>query len=319
MTRLNSSHLRRTLICAATAIAVSLPGIATAGLLSKAKSRAQSAKANTATVLSIVHKKGQAVSAVQGTVQGAAQDLPTPAELFQMLRELDLPNQLRGTMELARQMNADYAKFSPDKFRNEVKAVLDDYLWLAQSVPGLQDRTGLLDNISRASNLIDYVPPRVLYMMSQALGDQLAGLSTAAENMRTALDMLPPFISPADAWTYARTGAGAVADSRVCKWVALKDKPFVAWFKAEVTAIAWALKTAEGLIPNPEIKVEGGGTAGVAVANAAGAAGTTVKPLDPLHNALKVAAVIPEAINMAIDLNMARATMLCAAGKLASN
>lgn len=315
MTRSRSSRLRRTAICIATALAVSLPGIATAGIADKAKARAQSAKAKAGTVLSIVREKRPALD----TALTAAQDLPSPAEIFEILRELELAEEFRGAMEIARQMNADYAAFSPERFRAEVKALLDDYLWLADSVPVMKNRTGLLDNMRRALDLIDHVPPRALYLMSQALGDQLAGLGAAADNMRQALAALPPFVEAADIWAYASLQGAADAGDPICAWVGLDSKPFVGWLKAELGGIAWSLKTAEGLIPNPEVKVEGGGEAGIAVANATAAAGTTVKPLQPLHNALKAAAVIPEGIGMAIDLNIARAKLVCAAVDLAQN
>jgi hypothetical protein len=315
MYRPNFARIRRTSICVATALAISIPGIAAAGPFDKAKSRAQSAKANVAQVVSIVGQKRPVANAVQNV----AQDLPKPAEIFATLKELELKEQLQGAIQIMRQMNADYANFSPDQFREDVKAVFDDYLSVVEEVPLLSRRAGLVDNIRRASNVIDYVPPRVLYLMSQALGDQIDELGTAAENIRQALDALPPFVETADMWSYAMMQGAFDASAPICGWVGLKDKPMVEWIMAELKRIAWKIKTAESLIPNPEVKVEGGGTAGVAVANAAANAGTTMKPLEPVHTALKVVAVVPEAINMGIEVNMARARLVCAAVDLAAN
>jgi hypothetical protein len=315
MYRPNYTHIRRTTICIATAIAICLPGIAAAGPFDKIKSRAQKVKSNAAQVVNIVGKKRPLANALQN----AAQNLPDPAEIFAMLKELELKAQLQGAIETMRQMNADYANFPADQFRGDLKAVFDDYLSLAQEVPGLNKRTGLIDNIRRASNLVDYVPPRMLYLMSQTLGDQIYELGTAAENIRQMLNALPPFVDAADIWDYANMKGAFDASNPICGWVDLKDKPFVEWVEAELKRIAWILKTAESLIPNPEVKVEGGGEAGIAVVNAAANAGTTIKPLQPVHTALKVVAVIPEAINMAIEVNMARAKLVCAGVDLASN
>lgn len=311
MYRPNSSRIRRTSICVATALAISIPGVAAAGPFDKVKG----AKTNVARVVSIVGQKRPAADALRN----GARDLPNPAEIFATLKELELKEQLQGAIQIMRQMNADYADFSPDRFRQDVKAVFDDYLSIVEEVPFLNRRAGLVDNIRRASNVIDYVPSRVLYVMWRALGDQIDELGTAAENIRQALDALPPFVEASDMWSYATMQGTLDASAPICGWVGLKDKPVVEWIMAELKRIAWIIKTAESLIPNPEVKVEAGGTAGVAVANAAANAGTTIKPLEPVHTALKVVGVIPEAINMAIEVNMARAKLACAAIDLAAN
>lgn len=315
MTAPNSTRIRRTTICVAMALAVALPGVAAAGPFDRAKSRVQSAKSKAAQVVSIVGKKRPVAEALQGF----GEDLPDPADIFAMLRELELKQQLQGAIETMREMNADYANFPADRFRADLKAVFDDYLSLAEEVPGLNNRTGLIDNVRRVPGLIDYVPPRVLYAMWRTLGDQVEEMGAAAATIRQVLDALPPFVDAGDVWDYANMQGGFDASAPICGWVELKDKPLVAWIQAELKRIAWTLKTVESLIPNPEIKVEGGGEAGVAVVNAAANAGTTIKPLEPVHTALKVVAVIPEAIGMAIEVNMARAGLVCAAVDLAQN
>ena len=105
MTRSTSANIRRTTICFATALAVSLPSIAEAGLLDRAKSRAQTAKSKATTTLSIVRQKRPVATAIQNVrnnrpianaVQNATGNLPDPAELFEMVQELHLMEQLRN-------------------------------------------------------------------------------------------------------------------------------------------------------------------------------------------------------------------------------
>lgn len=85
MNRLNSSHIRRITICAAAALAIALPSIASAGVYDRAKSRAQGVKARAATVVSIVREKRPVANAIQNSAENLA-----VADLFEMVKELKL-------------------------------------------------------------------------------------------------------------------------------------------------------------------------------------------------------------------------------------
>jgi hypothetical protein len=315
-----STRIRRTAIFAATALAISLPGAASAGIFDKAK---KSARANAAKVVKIVREKRPVAKALQN----AAQSVPG-SELFEMVQELQLTEQLRDTLKLIKQMQADYQTFSGGRFgceaeckafRRELKGLFGDFLSLTEEVPVLRKRVNLINNIERLSDLIDYVPPRALYLMWQATGDQIDELRFAAENIRQALIALPPFVEMSDIAAAVQGTGSAVADSAICGWVNKNDKPVIEWLQAELEGLAWGLTTIEGFIPDIEIKGEAGAEAGVAVANGTAAAGAGVKITDPIKIALKVAATVPQAVNQAIKVNTARAKLVCAGAAYASN
>ena len=235
-----------------------------------------------------------------------------------MVRELELMEQLQDTIELMREMNADYAYFSGGgggcaakcaAFRNDLKDVFADLLWLVEEVPALSTRTDLIENIERVSGLIDYMPPRALYLMWQALEGRMEELRGTAEEIRQVLLYLPPLEDVSDIAAYANSAGAAVADSVACEWV--EEHPFGELVQAKLERTAWVLKTVEGLVPDVEVKAEAGAEAGAAVANATAAAGAGIKPTDAIKIALKIAATVPEAINWAIKLNILRAKVIC--------
>lgn len=319
----NPSQIRRTMISAAMVLALSLPSVATAGVLDRARTGVQNAKPNAGKVVSIVRKKRPVATALKN----AGQNMPG-AELFEMVQQLELKEQLRGTIELIQQMQADYRSFSGGVtgcaaeckvFRNELKDLFTDFLFLVEDVPVLQKRAHLIDNLERLSSLIDYVPPRALYLMWQATGDQLAQLRMTAETIRQTLNTLPPFIEVSDVLAAVKGAGTTVTNSAVCAWVSKADKPVVEWIQAELEGLAWGFKTIGGFIPDITVKGEAGASAGAAVANGTASAGAGVKITDPIKIALKVAATVPEAINQAIKVNTARAKLVCAGAAFVGN
>ncbi len=319
-----STQIRRTAICAATALAVSLPGAASAGVFDKAKSNVTKVRKTVkSTAVSIVRK----AKTIPNPIENLPGELPG-SELFDIAQELQLMEQLRETLELLRQGQADYRDFSGgtfgcegecQAFRGELKNLFGDLLSLAEEVPVLSKRSSLIANIERLSGLIDYVPARALYLMWQATGDQIDQVRTAAETIRQTLIALPPMVDLSDIAAAVDAGGTFVADSPMCGWVNQKNKPVLEWVQVELEGLAWALNTIDGFIPDVEIKVDAGVSAGAAVANGEAATGVAIKPTDSLKIALKVAATVPEAINMAIKVSTARASIVCAGAKFVSN
>jgi hypothetical protein len=319
-----SAQIRRTAICAATVLAVSLPGAASAGIFNKVKSNvAKVSKAVNSKTVSIVRK----AKAIPNPIKNLSSNLPG-SELFDIAQELQLMKQLRETLELLRRVQGDYRDFSGgtfgcegecQAFRGELKNLFGDLLSLAEEVPVLSERSNLIANIERLSALIDYVPARALYLMWQATGDQIDQVRTAAETIRLALIGLPPMVNLSDIAAAIDAGGAFVADSPLCGWVNKNNKPVLEWVQVELEGLAWALNTIDGFIPDVEIKVDAGVSAGAAVANGEAATGVAIKPTDTLKIALKVAATVPEAINMAIKVSTARANIVCAGAKFVSN
>ena len=304
-----SSQIRKASVITAVVFAIALPGTADAGLWDKAKSRAQRAASNAGKVVSVIREK----KPVANALQNAGHNLPV-YRLFELVQQLHLKEQIENTVAYIQQVQADYRSFSGGQFgcegeckafRSELKGLFTDFIFTIEDAPVMQKRNGLIDNLERLSNLIDYVPPRALYLMWQTTGDQLDELRDTIETVRRAFIGLPPFMM-------APRITAAVADSQACAWIKQKDKPVVEWLQVEMEGLAWGLKTIEGFIPDAEVKVEGGGEAGAAVANVTAAGGVGAKPTDSLKIALNVAATVPEAINMGIKIRIARMKMVCA-------
>ena len=310
-----STKIRRTALCAATAFAISLPGIATAGPSNKAKNP-------------VVHL-GNVVAKAGKKVAKAAKKGPAPlpgAELVELVQQLNLLEQLQNTIALMEQMNADYEYFAGGvtgckgeckAFRQELKDTFTDVLDLVEEVPVLSTKPGLFETIARVADLIDVVPPRALYLMWQALDVQMDELRTTANTIRDLLDTLPPLDPVSNISAFANQTGTYVADSPICKWLD-SDTAFIELVQAELERIAWLFNTVEGYIPDVEIKAEGGAEAGAAVANVTGAAGIGAKPTDAVKSALKVMVTITETVNWSIKLNVLRAKVVCDVAEFAA-
>ena len=146
--------------------------------------------------------------------------------------------------------------------------------------------------------------------MWQALDGRLAEIRTAVDGIRRVLESLPPLADVSDLAVAMTNTADQVADSQICEWV-MTDQHFVNLVQAQLEALAWAISTVAGFIPDIEIKGEAGAEAGTAVANATAAAGAAVKITDPLKIALQVVATIPQTINWTIKLSILQAKVVC--------
>jgi hypothetical protein len=309
MKALDPTSIRRTTLCVAMAIAVSVPSIATAGLLDKAKNRAQTAKARVSTTVTLVRQERPAANALKNI----GQNLPD-MEILEKVKELNIKEQLINTIRLMKEMQVDYQYFSGGsdceahcaEFREELKGVFADFLSLIDEVPVLSADPTLVDNLERVSNLIDYIPPRALYLMWQVLSGQLEQVRVAATTIRQDLASLPLLEDD-----NAGTGTSSTGEA-FCGW--LEEKPFVNLVQARLEMFAWRVKTAVDLIPDIEVKGDVGAEAGAAAGVAATVSadtGVSVKPTDQLKILLKAVAFIPERINWAIKINTLRAEVGC--------
>lgn len=314
---IRSTAIRRTTVCVAAALAISLSSVATAGVLDRVKSRVQSTAAKAGTVVKIVRERQPVATAFRN----AGQNLPG-SNLFDIVKEFRPKEQLRETIELIRELHIDYAEFSGDAagcqakcgvFRESLADVFEEFASIVQQVPGLRKRRGLVQTFDRLPTLIDHVPPRALYLMWQALGGKIDELGSAAENIRQMLESLPPFVSISDIAGHANMKGAFDANRPICNWVNEDNRPVVEWIQAELETAAWSFKMVEGMIPDVSVKAEVGGEAGVAVANATAAAGASVKPTDTLKIALKALAGVAEGIKLAINVNIHRAKVVCLA------
>ncbi len=314
--------IRRTVTCVFMALAIALPGTGSAGLFDQVSNRAGNVKAHVSRTVTNVQQNRPVISALQN----AGQYLPDN-DLIEQLQELKIREQFQNTKNLLTQMQVDYQYFSGGEvcaaecatFRMDLKAIFGDFLLLANEVPALNANSRLTETIQRTSELVDYIPPRALYLMWQSIGSRLDDLQSVPDQIRRVLTALPALEDVSDiAGDYTGMAGEQVANSQMCEWADKKEKPFIALYQARLEQLAWILKTIEGFIPDIEMEGEVGVEAGVAVGMVTGSAAVSLKPTDPVKSALKVMAVVPETINWAIKINMLRADAVCETARLAA-
>ena len=320
MKLINTNSIRRSAISIATAIAIAAPGLASAGLLDKAKSGIQTVKTRTGIVITNVQQHRPLANQVD-TVKAQAD------EIFDQVKQLKVVEQLKQTMGLVQQMQADYEYFSGGEgceatcaaFRSSLKSTFDSFALLVSDLPALNSETGLVENMQRVSNLIDYLPPRALYLLWQAMSSKMAELETASDDIRQTLAQLPPLqpvsgvASGMSTMSVGSTASDLVSNvsDRYCGWKGKEEDPWVKMVRARLDLFGWTVEQFEGMIPDVEVKGEGGGTAGLGVANASANAGVGVKPTDGVKLYLKLVAFIPQRISKSIEMNILQANALC--------
>jgi len=323
--KLINTTIRRNSIAFATIVAISLPGLASAGLGDRVKSRIQTVKTSTGTLVTNVQQHRPLANAV-----GAAKE--QVQEIFDNVKEMNIVEQLRDTMGLIRQQQADYQYFSGGSgcqascasFRQRLKNVIANYSQLVSEVPALSNARGLVDKLERAANLIDYVPARALYPMWQAMSDRLEDIEAASGQIRETLANLPPLRpigfglrsgipTRSDMLTSSTmsTRSAGGGQGSYCDWANQKDQPWYDAVKGSFDSLSWLIDKIVDMIPDPEVKVQGGGTAGAAVVNAEAAAGVSVKPVQAAKFPLKVISLIVGTISKGMDENIRYSKAVC--------
>lgn len=309
-----NTRIRRTVISLATAIAIAVPGLAAAGL----GDRIQMVKTNVGVHITNLRENRPLAQMVENAAAPAG-------EIFQKVRELRVIEQFNEAVELMNAMQADYQYFSGGQgcsatcasFRASLKNIFNNFASLIGDVPALSGNPQLIANIQRTSNLIDYMPPRALYLMWQAMSAKVGELEAMTYEIRQTLDSLPPLMDPSG---FGANTMSAAADSKntagtgnsdMCEWVNRDKKPVLDLIQARLEMLGWELEKVEGMIPDIEVKGEAGASAGAAVANGTASAGASLKPTDGLKIGLKLLAYVPQRINWAIKLNILRAKVVC--------
>lgn len=318
MKLMTSTQIRKTAICIATAIAIAAPGLSPAALGDRVTARIQTVKTNTGVLITNVRERQPLANAIDTARESST-------EVFDTIKDMHVLEQLKETVELVKQMQADYEYFSGGEacgatcasFRGSLKNIFNNVLELAFEVPALNSQGDLVENLQRVSNLIDYMPPRALYLMWQTMGSRIAQLESTAEDIRQTLASLPPLMDPASfgantmspAMDTSRTASSNSGD--YCGWVNQSDKPVIDLIQARLERTGWEFEKIADLIPDVDVKAEGGASAGAAVANATASAAVGAKPTDSVKIAMKLIAFIPQEINWAIKLNVLRAKVVC--------
>jgi len=320
--KLNTTkQIRRTAICVATAIAIAAPGLTSAAFGDRARGAIQTVKTRTGVLITNVQENRPLASRLETARENTE-------ALFETVKQLQVVEQLQQTVQMIKQMQADYDYFSGGagcgahcaSFRSSLKNILNSYITLMYEIPALSGERGLIENIERVTNLVDYIPPRALYLMWQALSAKIAELETSADEIRQTLASLPPMTAPSGFGssnpsvamdTSSAGGSTASSTTGYCSWKDKEDDPVVKMIRARLELMGWTLEQFEDMIPDVEVKAEAGGTAGVAVANGAAAAGVAVQPTDGVKLALKLIAFIPQRISKSIEMNILQANVIC--------
>jgi hypothetical protein len=305
--------IRRTLISLATAAVIAMPGLATAGL----GDRIQAVKTKANVHITNVRENRPVLQAVENA-------RPQAAEIFQQVQELQVIEQFQDTLLLLQEIQSDYRYFSGGQgcnascasFRASLRNIFNDFASLVDEVPALSDNQELVANIQRIANLIDYIPPRALYLMWQAMSAKVEELAYMASEIRETLAYLPPLMPAASLGVTTRSTAsrGALrtnASDRTCDWVDDEKKPVIELIQGRLEMFGWQMEKVADLIPDAEVKGSAGATAGAAVANGLASAGASVKPTDAPKIGLKVLGIIPQQLSWTIKINMLRAKVLC--------
>lgn len=317
MTQTHSINIRRATICIATAVAIALPSAASAGIFDKARKRVHKVANTATTAVTIVRDKKPVATAARNwrenkpiatALGNVGQNLPG-ADLMDLVKQLRPREHLEQTVALVQEMQRGYRTFSGGAFgcegpcvdfRNELKEILGEFLALTADVPALSERTFLVSNLQRLTNLVDYVPPRALYLMKQALGNHLDEIWATTDKIREGVETLQPLLTAAD-----ETG------DALCAWVGKDQKLFVELWQARFQATAWTFKTISGYIPDLEVEGEIGVEGGVGVAYVTGAAAFSLKPTDVPKWVFKTGAVIPELLSHVVKVSLAQAAWTC--------
>lgn len=307
-----TNRFRRTFISLAAAVAVAVPGIASAGF----GDRVQAVKTRTNLHITNVRENRPVRSAVSEAKEPAA-------EIFQQVKDMQVMEQFRQSMGLMKEMQADYVHFTGGEgcnancatFRTRFKNIFNDFSVLVDEVPALSGNDNLKANIRRMSNLVDHMPPRALYLMWQATSSRLTEMESMADEIRQALVNLPPLMRHSTRGapqTSADTrSAGSGSGSGLCAWSDQDDKPYVELIQARLEQLGWTFEKLAGIIPDLMVRGEAGVSAGAAVTNGEASAAVGMKPSDSMKISLKVLAAVPQEINWIIRINLLRARAYC--------
>lgn len=311
MNTTSQNPIRRTLISLATAAAIALPGLASAGL----GDRIQTVKTKANVHITNVRENRPVLQAVENAREPAT-------EIFRQVQELQVIEQFQDTLVLLREIQSDYQYFSGGQgcsatcasFRASLRNIFMDFASLVDAVPALSDNPELVDNIQRIANLIDHIPPRALYLMWQTMSAKMEELAYMASEIRETLEFLPPLMPAASLGVTTRSTAasGTGAGNRMCDWVDEEKKPVIDLIQARLEMFGWQMEKVADLIPDAEVKATAGATAGAAVANGLASAGASAKPTDVPKIGLKVLGIIPQQLSWTIKINMLRAKVKCA-------
>lgn len=169
------------------AVAVSLPVTAQAAPLDQLQSRVDQ-----------THKQ---VKKINNRVAGIAKDMDEKRALMQEAGIEELQDTIRSIIQYMRHAQAGYQDFvAPDNcgrrsacgtFRDSLHDAILDFAELPQSLPFVEKIPSSVERLYAAADVVDYIPPQILYASEKAIGDSLDEVHALVEMLRSAAQRVP--------------------------------------------------------------------------------------------------------------------------------
>jgi len=288
MDQLNHTFIRKTALIVATAIAISVPGIGAAGLFNRTQTRKQNGSK---------------------TVAEATVSLPD-VELIEIMKVLNLKEILQNII-IMQPIQTDYHYISDGSecvaecvnYRIELRGLMNDLLSLIDHVPILNTDNALIGNLKNAMNLVDYMPPRAMYLLWKTLGGQLEHIRASVIHISQGLAPVPPLddftVFNDTTYTYetmSKQEPNNESSSDIYARSAF-EKPFVDFFQARLEMLVWRLHSLTNSGTDIEVRSQGSVTTAVSTK-----ADISLSPGDQGRNPLQLIAFIPDN-NQLLDQN----------------
>lgn len=164
------------------------PSTAQAGPIDKIKTRVEQ-----------THKN---VRAIRGRVNAVYGDLQEKRQMLGAESKEQLVEAIRTTLEYMQHARADYAGFvGPDNcgtasdcgaFRGQIQDMIKDFIALPAELPFVENVPPVVNRLQKISNLVNHMPPPVLFVTEKAAGAPLENIKEQIETVRAIAAAMPP-------------------------------------------------------------------------------------------------------------------------------
>lgn len=247
-----------------------------------------------------VEQTNAQVRAIRGRVNAIYNDIQEKRDMLGADGKEQLIEAIRTTVEYMQHARADYADFvgadgcnsgsECGAFREQIQNMIKNFTALPTDLPFVESVPPVVSRLQKISNLVDHMPPPVLYVTAKSVGAPLENIATQMETVRTIANAMPhvPTIREINEM-------GDATAKQVCSRVI--DNPHIALMQVALDNLSSALSDVAGLLPE---------TLDVTVA----AFGTNIK--FPPKLVLQVFSMIVKSIERKLKLRLAFVKSSCA-------
>lgn len=181
-------------------------------------------------------------------------------------------------------------------FRRDFKGMLNGFSNLVAETPAIRNPNRFQKRLNKASNLVEKVPTAFLFIMSEAVGDQLMEIRDNVDRLGVELAKLPRLPNNRELLQNIQA-----YESELCKFVDNREVAVsVAMVKNGLKTTIWTLNTINSYLPND-----------LTVSVTAVAGGGFTAAIHPAKVPFKVPLTVVEAIQLSLDNNIALAEAVC--------